>query len=179
MGLWTEPLARLAAIVEGTYPSPSVTGRTVTAGRYHATRLHGDLEDPAFPVARFHRGYRLVLERTGYADPETAQNPRAGQVRKRGTVLLSVGYLFGRRAPAPETAALTATSADAHQGADDHEELEAALIWSGNRGGTSPTIYAIRRVEDAVARVIVPHERLLVETRYVIEIAYQPGQVWP
>ena len=30
-----------------------------------------------------------------------------------------------------------------------------------------------------MARVIVPHERLMVETRYVVEIAYQPGQVWP
>lgn len=178
MGLWTEPLARLAAIIEGAYPSPAVTGRTVTTA-FHATRLHGDLEDPAFPVSQFHRGYRLILERTGYADPDTAQNPRAGQVRKRGTLLLSIGYLFGRRPPGPHTAALTATSADAHQGHDDHEEIEAALIYPGNRGSTSPTIYTIRRVEDAVARVIVPHERLLVETRYVVEIAYQPGTVWP
>lgn len=178
MGLWTEPLARLAALVEGTY-APAPVGRAVTPGRFTATRLHGDIEDPSFPVAHFHRGYRLILERTGYADPDTAQNPRAGQVRKRGIVLLSIGYRYGTRAPGPQTAALTATSADAHDGHDDHELIEAALIYQGNRGGTSPEIYVIRRVEDAVARVIVSHERLLVETRYAVEIAYQPGQVWP
>ena len=73
----TAPLARVEGIIEGTYPVVAVSGRSVTAARFVATRLHGDIEDPDFPMKHFAPAgggvaYVALPVTTGYASPDTA-----------------------------------------------------------------------------------------------------------
>ena len=173
--------ARLDAIVRGAYPSPAVSGRTMTAGTLKSAALHGELDDPEFPGVAFDGGYSLLLTASGQADGEARTNARSGLMRRALSYDLRTGHAFGRLAPlgTGNGTALSAVLVAAH---DVHEECSQALRdplnWSGLASG--PSIYAVRRAgsaQDVTSQVIDGLQRVLVTSRYVVEIAYSPSAV--
>lgn len=174
----SEPLARVAAIVEGAYPASPIAGRSVPAGQHRATRLHGDLRDPAFPGAHFLRGYDLAVVSSGTV-PGDPPNRRAGSVRRRVVVEIAIGYLTSRDAPRVG-AAVGSTLYDATMTAhSDHAQIAEALGWSAFWGGTSPAIVGAVPEGDVQTVVVAPQARIVVAARWALTLSYAPGTVWP
>jgi len=177
MPFLTEPLARVGAIVEGAHPSTAVPGRSVPAGRHHATRLHGDLRDAAFPGAHFNRGYDLAVvgSRNVPGDPP---NRRAGSQRRIVVVEIAIGYLTSRDAPrvgAGVASTLYDATLTAHS---DHEDIAQALGWPGFWSGTSPAIVGAVPEGDVQTVVVAPQARIVVAARWALTLSYPPGMVW-
>jgi hypothetical protein len=173
----TQPIARLAAIIEGVYPSTPITGRSVPAGRHKPTLLHGDLRDPSFPAVHFHRGYalRVVSTRERDGDPP---NVRAGAVRKVILVEVAIGYLTGRDAPRTVAGAGDALTEPTLLGHSDHEQIAEAFRWPGFWPGTSPSIVQIRPEGPVTTSDVVPLSRLVVTSTWAITLSYAPGTAW-
>lgn len=176
MGWLTQPLARVIALVEGSYPASPVTGRSVTADTFTARRIQGDLASPSFPGHLFHRAFDLVVESTGAAagDPP---NVHAGSMRRRAVVALRIGYLDGHDAPAAGDEIPYYTPSQT--GHDDHETIEMALRYPAFWSGTTPGIVGLIPLGDAATQVLVPHERFLVVRRWELTCNYAPGVVHP
>ena len=174
------PLARIAAIIEGAYPDPPVAGRSVPAGTFKPSLLHGDLRDAAFPGAHYQRAYNLVVEDSGDA-PDDPPNLRAGSMRATFTLRVDVGYIIGRDAPrlaAGEAGTLLDPSALGHS---DHEAIRQALAWAGNWSGTTPEIVGLlpRKGDRARTETIAPVARIIVSRRYDLLLSFAPGSVIP
>lgn len=175
----TAPLTRVEALIEGTYPVVAVSGRSITAARFVATRLHGDLEDEDFPMKHFAPSdgavpYLALPVAAGYADPDRAINARSGMQRKRIDVRVVTGYVIGQSSPRIGAGAQTTKSAALIAGLNDHETIAQAMIWPGFWQSGS-TIYGIRAAGDTTHRVLVEHQRLLVETTFEVSVSYAPG----
>lgn len=174
MGWLSEPLARVKALIGGTYPVTPVTGRSVPAETFVARRVQGDLASPNFPGNLFHRAFDFVVEASGGV-PGDPPNVHAGSMRRRAVVLLRIGYLDGENAPvAGDEIPYYTPSATGH---DDHEAIEQALRYPAFWGGTTPAIVGLIPLGDATTQVIVPHERFLVVRRWEITCTYAPGTV--
>ena len=180
MSWLTQPLARIEAIIEGRYPTSPVTGRSVASGIFKATKLHGTLADPTgdFPAVHFHRGYALVTDQSGYVEGQRARNARAGMDRRRAVLRLQVGYLFGRDTALAGPGAGTAMSAAALLAHSDFDLIEQALIDPDFWGGTSPTMYSVRLVDQVRTRELVTNSRLLAEASIEIQVGRVPGAVY-
>lgn len=172
-----EPLARIAGLIEGRYPATPLPGRSVPAGRHRGVRLHGDMRDAAFPSVHYHRAYELAVERSGGL-PDDPPNLRAGSQRHQLTVVVSLGYLIGRDAPAVGTGAC-GTRAEALQlAAEDHQAIVQAMAWPGHWSGTSPSIALLQPSGDTYVDLVVPGARLLVSQRWSVLLTFAPGTVW-
>lgn len=177
MAFLTEALARVGAIVEGTHPATAVPGRSVPAGRHRSTRLHGDLRDPAFPGAHFHRGYDLAVMSSGNV-PGDPPNRNAGSKRRRIIVEVAIGYMTSR--DAPRGAGVGSTLYDATLLAhSDHEQIAEALGWSAFWPGTAPAIVGAVPDGDVQTVVVVPQARIVVAARWALTLSYPPGTEWP
>jgi hypothetical protein len=170
--------ARATAIVEGTSPATGVSGRSITAGLFKATLMHGDLNDPSFPAAHFHRGYLLGL---GDVEPVEPFNPRAGIAKFRTRLRVSVGYLIGRSAPRRAAGVGTALRSAEDTGADDLWALVNGLCWPAFWGtlNASPLLglYAINFVRSA-PRELVDRERVVRDTDFDLGVSLVPGGVY-
>lgn len=171
--------ARLSGIVEGTYPASPETGRTITAGTFKPTLLHGQLEDPAFPAAHYHQGYRLVL---GQALPLDGFNARSGIAKVRQRFTVSVGYLFGRSSARVGAGVGTATRSAEDVGADDLWALINGLCYPAHWGtlNDSPLLglCGVRWVSSDV-RTLTDRARMLRESVFDAEVSLVPGGVYP
>lgn len=170
--------ARATAIVEGTSPATGVSGRSITAGLFKATLMHGDLNDPSFPAAHFHRGYLLTL---GDVEPVEPFNARAGIAMFRTRLRISVGYLIGRSAPRRAAGVGTAQRVSEDTGADDLWTLVNGLCWPGFWGTLSASpalgLYGVTFVRSA-PRVIVDRERVVRDTDLDVSVSLVPGEVY-
>lgn len=177
---WLEqPLTRLRAILEGSYPATHGSDdRWVTSGTFRSTRLHGDLAHPEFPAQHLHRGYDLVVQSSGFVRGQSANNTRGGRCDRRAVVMLRFGYLFGRDHPQAHSAGVTPLGVASELGHADHELVEWPLTWPGNRGGLDPTLYAINPIGDADLVVLDPLGRCLVQRPYELLASYVPGRRW-
>lgn len=176
-GWLSQPLDRVRDLIEGTYPVTPVVGRTVPAATFKATRLHGDLESPEFPGAHYHRGFDLVVDRSGGigANPP---NVHAGRMIRRAILSLRIGYLYGRDAASRAAGAGTALWSPTLTGHEDHELIEQALRYPAHWGGLTPEIVRLAPLDDATTRVVIPHQRILVTRLWEIQVSYQPGRTW-
>jgi hypothetical protein len=180
MGWLSAPLARIEAIIEGTYPTVPVTGRSLTARTFRATKLHGTLDDPAgeFPAVHFHRGYALLPVESGNIEGQRALNARAGMGHRRALLTLQVGYLFGRESALAGPGAKTAKSHASLLAHEDFDLIEQALVWPAHWGGTAPTMYSVRLVNSVRTRELVAHARLIAEATFEIQVGRVPGAVY-
>ena len=163
---------RVRDIIEGTHPSVAVSGRSINAGRFKAARLHGGLDDPQFPGAHYHRGYELLVERSGrvVGDPP---NAHAGSKRRRAVLVLRVGYLFGRDAPATGAGVGTSLWTPTITGHNDADDIEDALTYPAFWGGSS--IVGMVPTSDAETLVVIPQQRALVVSRWEMTCSFAPG----
>lgn len=170
-----EPLARFRAIVEGTYTAGGIM--LSAPGTFKSTRLHGDLADPEFPAAHFHRGYEVLPLASGRMDPETAQS-HCGPVRRSARVSLRIGYAFGKDHPLAHSAGVTSLGVALELAHGDHEKLEYVLSHPRNWSGCTPTVCAIlRKPGDVVSEVLDPLGRVLVSAEYDVLVSYQAGTI--
>jgi hypothetical protein len=177
---WSDLLTdRLTGIVEGTYPAAPEAGRTIAADRFKPTLLHGQIEDPAFPAAHYHQGYRLAL---GQAVPIEPFNARAGIAKVRQRFTISVGYLFGRTAPRRAAGVGTATRSAEDVGAEDLWALVNALCYPAHWGtlNASPLLglYGVAWVSSDV-RTLQDRARLVRESVFEASVSLVPGGVYP
>lgn len=177
-GWLTAPLDRMRDILEGVYPATPVTGRSLAAGTFKATRLHGPLEDPAFPGAHFHRNFELFVEDSGDVEGDPP-NLHAGSIRESAIVLVRVGYAYGRDAAGTGAGAGNALYTPSLTGHDDASKIREALSYPAFWGGLSQvTLVRLRAKERARSRILVPQQRMLVERRYELTCSYTPGTVF-
>lgn len=173
---WLEqPMTRVRALVEGTYPTTPSTSldRYITGSTFKSTRLHGDMTDPDFPDAMFHRGYDLLVNTTGFAPPDEAHNTRC-VIRRAAMVTLRVGYTYGKDHPLAHSQGVTSKSVALELGHTDMERLEWVLTYPKNWLGTDPNLYSILRVGDVTSVDMDPTHRLIVQADYRVEVNYQP-----
>lgn len=171
--------ARVAGLIEGTYPSSPETGRTITAGTFKPTLMHGQLEDPAFPAVHFPRGYRIAL---GQVLPVQPFNARSGIARIRQRFTVSVGYLFGRDAPRAGAGVGTATRAAEDTGAGDLLLLINALSYPAHWGtlNASPLLGLVGLAfVSSDTRTVVERSRLVRDSVFDAELSVVPGGVYP
>lgn len=178
MATWLEePLARVRAIVEGSYPSVAVPGRSVTAGRFLRSEYRGNPADPQWPGTDFHRRY-LVTVASVRNVPGAAPNHRTGRVLKSVLVNVAMGYVVQPDGRHERDGSCPDEEAATQLGAEDAHELEEALSWPDFWAGTSPSIAQIRTAGDVTATVLVPRRRVLVVSQWDVTVDYAPGQVW-
>lgn len=178
MGWLDQPIDRLRDVIEGTYPPSPVTGRSIAASTFKATRTHGDLRAPSFPGAHFHRGFAVVvLESGGVAgDPP---NAHGGSVRRAAVVRLDVGYLYARDAAERAAGAGNALWSPTLAAHDDAETIETALVYPAFWGGTTPTLVRVAALDRARTVELIANDRIVCERRYEILVSYAPGTVHP
>ena len=178
MATWLdEPLGRFRAIVEGTYPSVAVSGRSTTAGRFVRSEYRGDPADPQWPGTDFHRRY-LVTVKAVRNVPGAAPNNRTGRVLKSVLLEVSMGYIVQPDGRVDRGGSCPDEEAATQLGAEDAHELEEALTWADFWAGTSPAIAQIRLAGDVTPAVVIPRKRVLVTSQWDVTVDYAPGQVW-
>ena len=177
MPFLTQPIARLAAIIEGAYPATPITGRSVPAGRHKPTLLHGDLRDPEFPAAHFHRGYTLEVIESGDIERDPP-NVRAGSQRKYALVRVDLGYLHARDAARVVAGSAGALMAPSVLGHSDHETIAQALRYSVFWSGTSPTIEGLTPSRSVSTEIVVRQSRIIVSATWRMVLSYAPGTDW-
>jgi len=59
-------------------------------------QAHGDITDPEFPGAHFHRGLSVGMPATDYRTGETGTNRAMSPRYKLCRLAVRIGYLFGR-----------------------------------------------------------------------------------
>lgn len=178
MSTWlAQPLARLRAIIEGTYPSIAVAGRSTTAGRFLRSEYRGDPADPQWPGTDFHRRYLVTV--AGVRNlAGAAPNHRTGRVLKSVLVNVAMGYVVQPDGRITRDGSCPDEEAATQLAAEDAHELEEALCWPDFWGGTAPAIAQIRLTSDVSPAVLVPRRRVLVTSQWDVTVDYVPGQVW-
>lgn len=177
MSFLTAPLARLCALIEGSYPVTPVSGRSVTAGRLKPARLHGDLRDPEFPGVHYQRAYDLQVVSSGRA-PGDPPNVRAGSMRAVVVVQLDIGYLTSRDAPSTGAGVggtLYSPTLLAHS---DHEDVAQCFAWPNFWTGTSPSIVRLIPDSDVETAQTEVQSRIVVSRRWRMTLSYAPGTAW-
>lgn len=136
-----------------------------------AVQSHGDITDPEFPGAHFHRGLSVGLVATDYRTGESgtnrAMNPRYKLVR----VAVRVGYLFGRTAMltgATVRSSFDDVSVDALSELDD---IEARVVQPTQWTGTSPAWVSVRRSGPATVEKIADLNRALATMFLDVEVS--------
>lgn len=178
MSTWlAEPLARFKAIIEGTYPSSRVDGRSTTANRFKRAAYRGAPTDQGWPGVDFHRRY-LVNVVSVRNVPGALPNHRTGRVLKSVLLELTMGYLVQPDGRVERVGACADEEAATQLGAEDAHELEEALSWPDFWAGTTPSIAQIRLAGDVVSTVVVPRARVTTVSRWDLTVDYAPGQSW-
>lgn len=177
MAFLTQPLARIRAIIEGSYPATAVTGRSVPVGMFSRSKYRGDLGDLAFPGTEFHRRYQIATRETRER-PGDPPNVRAGAVRKVVVIEVSTGYLVSPDGQISSARACATVDEATELGHSDHELLSEAFRWPGFWTGTLPSIAQIRPEGSVVTSAVIPRARILVTSTWAITLSYAPGTVW-
>lgn len=180
MSLHSLLLARLQAIVEGSYPVTPVTGRSIATTRFRLAKTSGGLSDPGYPIEDFHRRYELVDRGFRRGEP---LNARSGFARRVHLFDLNVGYVYGFGGPGTGVTSTTGIASRVAEdlSGDDAHALEQALTWPDFWGtlNASPllSIYGIA-IPESVPEVLIAGRRLLRRTRLEVGVSYVPGGVY-
>lgn len=134
-------------------------------------QLHGELDDPEFPAAHFHRGMDLSIPRAGYRAPETGTNRSQRPRFKTLRLVMRVGYLFGRDEAAVGTTVRSSFAEATIDAQSDLDTIEAALTLSTAWSGTTPAIVAIRRASDAQVDKVADLNRAIASMELEVDVA--------
>ena len=146
---------------------------TAAVTTLQGVQMHGELDDPEFPAAHFHRGLDVSILEADYRTGETGTNRSARPRYRRLALLLRVGYLFGREEPAVGASVRSSfaeATVDAH---GDMDTVEAALILPTGWSGTTPAIVSIRRSGSVSVAKVPGHDlsRALATMPVDVEVA--------
>ena len=178
MSTWlAEPIARLREIIEGTYPTSPVTGRSTTAGRFVRATYRDDPSSPLWPGLGFHRAYLITVQSTRDL-PGAAANWRTGRVLKGVTFDVRVGYIVQPDSREVADGSCPDEESATQLGHEDAHEIEEALRWPDFWAGTTPSISQIRPAGDVSTTLVLPRRRVFVTSRWDMTADFAPGQSW-
>lgn len=178
MSTWlAEPVARVRAIIEGSYPSTPVTGRSVTADLIKRATYRDDPTDLQWAGIGFHRRYLLLTDESGDRDGDPV-NRRAGAAREEWVFTVRIGYTI---APDGRTASSTACAdedAATQLGHEDMHAIREALRWPAFWGDCTPSIAQVRPVARVRTSIVIPRRRVFVSAQFSATLGYAPGSTW-
>lgn len=105
----------------------------------------GDLTDPEFPGAHFHRGLSVGMVATDYRTGDSGVNRAASPRYKLCRLAVRIGYIFGRDEMAVGAAVRGSFDDASLDAASDLDAIEAAVTQSTAWSGTSPAWVSARR----------------------------------
>jgi len=173
----TEPISRVRAIIEGSYPATPVTGRSVPASTIQKATYEGDPADLQWTGIGFHRRYQLPVLSTRNVDADKP-NSRAGSQRKLVVFEVQIGYLVSPDSPIGTTSVCASVDEATALGHSDHELIAQAFQWSAFWSGTSPEIAGLVPAGDVSTAIIIPRKRIIVSARWSMLLHYAPGTAW-
>lgn len=136
-----------------------------------AVQSHGDITDPEFPGAHFHRGLSVGIVATDYRTGETSTNRAMSPRYKLCRVMLRVGYLFGRDAFAVSTTARSSFDDATVDALSDLDTIEARVVQPTQWTGTSPAWVSVRRSGPATVERIADLNRALATMFLDVEVS--------
>jgi hypothetical protein len=134
-------------------------------------QAHGDITDPEFPGAHFHRGLSVGMPATDYRTGETGTNRAMSPRYKLCRLAVRVGYLFGRdemAAGATVRGSFDDASLDAQS---DLDAIEAAVTQTTAWAGASPTWVSARRSGATSFERIADLNRALATVFFDVEVS--------
>lgn len=108
-------------------------------------QAHGDISDPEFPGAHFHRGLSVGMPATDYRTGESGVNRAMSPRYKLCRMAVRIGYLYGREefaVGATTRGSFDEASLDAQS---DLDAIEAAVVQPSAWAGASPAWVSARR----------------------------------
>lgn len=136
-GYLTAPLARIKAILAGTYPAaPGPTDRQIPPATFAAGSYRLPLENPAFPAVTFERRFDLFWVSGKYTPGASgSENQSQGPHLRELAADLLVSYaitLPPTLTPPAESLLFGALTAASTKAAEDEAVVEWALCWKDN-----------------------------------------------
>lgn len=178
MATWLAgPIARVRAIIEGSYPATPVTGRSVTANLIQRATYRDDPADLQWAGTGFHRRYLLLTDETGDRDGDPV-NRRAGAAREEWRFTVRIGYVVSPDGRITGTNVCADEDAATQLGHEDHHAIREALRWPAFWGSTTPEIAQIRPVGPVRTSIVIPRRRVFVSAQFSATLAYAPGSTW-
>lgn len=178
MATWLEePLARVRAIIEGSYPSVAVPGRSVTAGLIQRATYRDDPTNLQWPGVGFHRRYLLLTDETGDREGDPV-NRRAGAAREDILFTVRIGYTVAPDGRIPDDNVCADEDAASQLGHEDMHAIREALRWPDFWGDCSPALSQVRPVGRVRTSIVVPRRRVFVSAQFSATLSYAPGSTW-
>lgn len=134
-------------------------------------QMHGELDDPEFPAAHFHRGMDITVPESDYRTGDTGLNRSQTRRYRKLSMLLRVGYLFGRDEAAVGTTVRSSFAEASIDAQGDMDTVEAALTQSTAWSGTTPAIVAIRRVGPTTVTRVMDLSRAIAAMPIEVEVS--------
>lgn len=131
----------------------------------------GDITDPEFPGAHFHRGLSVGMPATDYRTGESSTNRAMNPRYKLCRLAVRVGYLFGR-----EEFAIGATVRGSFDEAtldaqSDLDAIEARVVQSTQWTGSNPAWVSARRAGPATVEKLADLNRALATVFFDVEVS--------
>jgi hypothetical protein len=172
-----EPIARVRAIIEGSYPVSPVAGRSVTAGRIQRATYRDDPASLEWVGVGFHRHYLLQTDETGDRDGDPV-NRRAGAAREDWLFTVRIGYVVQPDARVVRDDSCVDEDAATQLGHEDFHAIREALRWPEFWGDTSPAISQIVPAGKVRTSIVIPRRRVFVSAQFAATLSYAPGSTW-
>lgn len=178
MSTWlAEPIARVRAIIEGTYPASPVAGRSVTAGLLERATYRDDPANLQWAGIGFHRHYLLQTDESGDREGDPV-NRRAGSAREDWLFTVRIGYTVAPDARLSSASACADEDAATQLGHEDHHAIREALRWPAFWGDCSPALSQVRPVGRVRTSIVIPRRRVFVSAQFAATLSYAPGSTW-
>lgn len=178
MSTWlAEPVARVRAIIEGSYPVTPVAGRSVTAGLIQRATYRDDPADLQWPGTGFHRRYLLQTDETGDRDGDPV-NRRAGAAREEWVFTVRIGYTISPDGRIASASACADEDAATQLGHEDMHAIREALRWSAFWADCSPALSQVRPVGRVRTSIVIQRRRVFVSSQFSATLSYVPGSTW-
>lgn len=172
-----QPVARVRALIEGSYPSTAVPGRSVTAGLLRVATYRGDPGDLQWAGEDFHRCYLLLTDETGDRDGDPV-NRRAGQAREDWLFTVRIGYTVAPDGRFSSDVSCADEDAATQLGHEDMHAIREALRWPAFWGDCTPALSQMRPVGKVRTTIVIPRKRVFVSAQFAATLSYAPGSTW-
>lgn len=136
-----------------------------------AVQSHGDITDPEFPGAHYHRGLSVGLVATDYRTGETSTNRAMSPRYKLVRVAVRVGYLFGRTAMGVSATVRSSYDDVSVDALGELDDIEARVVQPTQWSGTSPAWVSVRRSGPATVEKIADLNRALATMFLDVEVS--------